>query len=69
MHPTSPQLFDMIIQDKDQWSEQGAESQVRNTHDDILHAVSIPAYETHRWKEGSCSRNQDEDLAQDANRF
>ena len=28
-------------------------------HDDILHAVSIPAYETHRWKEDSCSPNLD----------
>ena len=27
--------------------------------DDVLHAVSIPAYETHRWKEDSCFPNLD----------
>ena len=26
-----------------------------NTRDEVLHTVSIPAYETHRWKEDSCS--------------
>ena len=32
--------------------------------DDVLHAVSIPMYETHRWKEDSCSPNVDRDLVQ-----
>ena len=38
----------MLSQDQDQRSEQEAESQVRSTSDDVLHAVSIPAYDTHR---------------------
>ena len=47
--PTSHGEF----QDQDQRSEPEAESQVQSTSDDVLHAVSIPAYETHRWKEDS----------------
>ena len=57
---------DMI---KDQRSEPEAESQVRSTSDDILHAVSIPAYKTHHWKEDSCSPNLDGDLAQGTNKI
>ena len=53
-------------QDQDQRSEPEAESQVRSTSDDVLHALSIPAYETYRWKEDSCSPNLDGDLAQGA---
>ena len=53
-------------QDQDQRSEPEAESQVQSTSDDVLHAVSIPAYETHRWKEDSCSHDLDGDLAQGA---
>ena len=49
---------------QDQRREPEAESQVQSTSDDVLHAVSIPAYETHRWKEDSCSPNLDGDLAQ-----
>ena len=44
-------------QDQYQTSEPEAESQVRSTNDDVLHALSIPAYEMHRWKEDSCSPN------------
>ena len=51
-------------QDQDQRSEPEAESQVQSTSDDVLHAVSIPEYETHRWKEDSCSPNLDGDLAE-----
>ena len=42
---------------------------MRSTRDDVLHAVSIPAYDTHRWKEDICSPNLDGDLAQGANRI
>ena len=59
----------MIGEDQDQRSEPEAESQVQSTSDDFLHAVSIPAYETHRWKEYSCSPNLDEDLAQAQTEF
>ena len=52
-----------------QRSEPEAESQVRSTSDDVLHAVSIPAYETHRWKEDSCSPTLDGDLAQCADKI
>ena len=58
-----------IVQDQDQRSEPEAESQVQSTSDDVLHAVSIPAYETHRWKEDSCSPNLDGDIAQGANKI
>ena len=51
-------------QDKDQRSKLEAESQVQSTSNDDLHAVSIPAYEMHHWKEDSCSPNLDGDLAQ-----
>ena len=54
---------------KDQRSEPEAESQVQSTSDDVLHAVSIPAYETHSWKEDSCSPNLDGDLAQCAEKI
>ena len=56
-------------QDQDQSSEPEAESQVQSTSDNVLHAVSIPAYETHCWKEDSCSPNLDGDLAQGANKI
>ena len=56
-------------QDQDQRSEPEAESQVQSTSDDVLHAVSITAYETHRWKEDSCSPNLDGDWAQGANKI
>ena len=56
-------------QDQDQRSELEAESQVQSTSDDVLHAVSIPAYEMHRWKEDSCSHNLDGDLAQGTNKI
>ena len=57
------------LQNQDQRSEPEAESQVRSTSDDVLHAVSIPAYESHRWKEDSCSPNLGGDLAQGANKI
>ena len=63
------QLLPQRVHDQDQRSEPEAESQVQSTCDDVLHAVSIPAYETHRWKEDSCSPNLDGDLAQGANRI
>ena len=53
-----------VSKSQDQRSEPEAESQAQSTSDDVLHAVSIPAYETHRWKEDSCSPNLDGDLAQ-----
>ena len=56
-------------QDQDQISEPEAESQVQIKSDYVLHAVSIPAYETHRWKEDSCSPNLDGELAQGANKI
>ena len=56
-------------QDQDQRSGPEAESQVQSTSDDVLHAVSIPAYETHRWKEDSCSPYLDGDLAQCADKI
>ena len=55
--------------DEDQRNEPAAESQVQSTSDDVLHAVSIPAYETHRWKEDSFSPNLDGDLAQGTNKI
>ena len=58
-----------FCQDQDQRSEPEAKSQVRSKSDDVLHAVSIPAYETHRWKEDSSSPNLDGDLAQGANKI
>ena len=58
-----------LRQDQDQRSEPEAESQVRSTSEDVLHAVSIPAYETHRWKEDSFSPNLDGDSAQGANKI
>ena len=39
-----------FTQDQDQRSEPEVESRVQSTSDDVLHAVSIPAYKTHRWK-------------------
>ena len=33
-------------------------------HNDVLHAVSIPVYKMHCWKEDSCSPNLDRDFAQ-----
>ena len=48
--------------------ESEAESQVQSTSDDVLHAVSIPAYETDRWKEDTCSPI-DGDLAQCADKI
>ena len=57
------------VHNQDQRSEPEANSQVRSTFDDVLNDVSIPAYETHRWKEDSCSPNLDGDLAQGANRI
>ena len=54
------------IINQDQRSEAKAESKVRSKSDDVLHAVSIPAYETNPWKEDSCSPNLDENLAQGA---
>ena len=54
---------------QDQRSEPEAESKVQSTSDNVLHAVSIPAYETHRWKEDSCSPNLDGDLAQGENKI
>ena len=59
----------ILSQDQDQRSEPEAESKVQSTSDDVLHAVSIPAYETHRWKEDCCSPNLDGDLAQGANKI
>ena len=56
-------------QDQDQRSEPEAESQVQSMSDDVLRAVSIPAYETHRWKEDSCSPNLDGDLMQGTNKI
>ena len=56
-------------QDQDQRSEPEAESRVQSTNDDVLHAVSIPAYETHLWKEDSYSPNLDGDLAQGASQI
>ena len=58
----------MQLLHQDQRSEPEAESQVQSTNDDVLHAVSIPAYETHRWKEDS-SPNRDGDVAQGANKM
>ena len=52
-----------VLYHQDRRSEPEAESH------DILHAVSIPAYDVHRWKEDSCSPNLDGDLAQGANRI
>ena len=57
------------FQYQDQRSEPEAEFQVQSTSDDVLHAVSIPAYEMHHWKEDSCSPNLDRDLAQGANKI
>ena len=37
-----------------------------STHDDVLHAVSIPGYETHRWKEERCLPKLDGDFKQRA---
>ena len=64
-------IFKLVIysQDQDQRSELEAESQVRSTSDNVLHAVSIPAYEMHRWKEDSCSPNLDGDSVQGANKI
>ena len=64
-----PTYCAFFIQDQDQRSELEAESQVQSTSDDVLHADYIPAYETHRWKEDSCSPNLDGDLAQGANKI
>ena len=41
---------------------------MQSTRDGVLHVVSISAYETHRWKEDSCSPDPDGDLAQGANK-
>ena len=65
----SPGLKYLLDQDQDQRSELEAESQVQSTSDNVLHAVSIPAYETHRWKEDSCSPNLDGNLAQGTNKI
>ena len=54
---------------QNQRSEPEAESLVRSTSDNGLHAVSIPDYETHRSKEDSCSPNLDGDLAQCADKI
>ena len=62
-------MNDYLSRPQDQRSEPEAESRVQSTSDDVLHAVSVPAYETHRWKEDSCSPNLDGDLAQGANRI
>ena len=58
-----------IIRDQDQRSKPEVESQVQSSSDDILYAVSILAYEMHRWKEDSCSPNLDGDLAQGAKKI
>ena len=58
-----------LDQDQYQRNEQEAEFQVQITSDDVLRAVSIPAYETRRWKEDSCSPKLDGDLAQGANKI
>ena len=49
----SPQEVSIIHDYQDQISEPEAESEVKSMCDDILHTVSIPAYETHCWKEDS----------------
>ena len=58
-----------LRQDQDQRSKPEAESQVQSMSDDVLHAISIPAYKMHRWKEDSCSPNLDGDLVQGANKI
>ena len=58
-----------VLQDQHQRSEPETESQVQFTSDEVLHAVSIPAYKMHRWKEDSCSPNLNGDLAQSANKI
>ena len=63
------EYFELSIEDEDQRREPEAESQVRSTSDDVLNAVSIPAYETHRWKEDICSPNLDGNLAQGENKI
>ena len=67
--PQKSQKTESTKQDQNQRSEPEADSQVRSTSDDVLHAVYIPAYETHRWKEDSCSPNLDGNLAQGANKI
>ena len=54
------------LKDQDQSRGPEAESKVRSTRDDVLLAVSIPEYDTHRWEEASRS-NPDGDWAQGAN--